>query len=317
MSASPFGRFIVLPSEIRLLIWEELVKGGSLAILRTSQAIYHDIADRLYDTFDIHLTTLLEDPWIEIRCKRLCASWVIGRQDFLKFSDLARVPYDKVKLVVHIYAPDPDDCGQFILLWEKISRLTRMLCHADDSRNYNIYWRRLGYEPLRHCEPSPETFISMVIRLRKHNGVDWVNDGQVTSTFCTEGLGYDFNEVLLPFCRLSRVRRFRVIPDTEEMTEAADWGFVNYASAFIMSEGFVTSNDTFYSDDPEYRDIARTFDSIAGLVDGRDDFILALEAFHLPHISGRTAALMRREHYTLLLDMMVWRKTIPGKHYTR
>ncbi|TPR11946.1 Actin family protein [Aspergillus niger] len=73
-----------------------------------------------------------------------------------------------------------------------------------------------------------------------------------------------------------------------------------------MSEGFVTSNDTFYSDDPEYRDIARTFDSIAGLVDGRDDFILALEAFHLPHISGRTAALMRREHYTLLLDMMAF-----------
>lgn len=124
MSASPFGRFTVLPSEIRLLIWEELVKGGSLAILRTSQAIYHDIADRLYNTFDIHLTTFLEDPWIEIRCKRLRASWVIGRQDFLKFSDLARVPYDKVKLVVHIYAPDPDDCGQFILLWEKISRLT-------------------------------------------------------------------------------------------------------------------------------------------------------------------------------------------------
>lgn len=77
----------------------------------------------------------------------------------------------------------------------------------------------------------------MVIRLRKHNGVDWVNDGQVTSTFCTEGLGYDFNEVLLPFCRLSRVRRFRVIPDTEEMTEAADWGFVNYASASSCQKG--------------------------------------------------------------------------------
>ncbi|KAI2846647.1 hypothetical protein CBS147343_2906 [Aspergillus niger] len=191
----------------------------------------------------------------------------------------------QLEAMFNFYDEDKTGFVSFESVWKKMN---------NDSRNYNIYWRRLGYEPLRHCEPSPETFISMVIRLRKHNGVDWVNDGQVTSTFCTEGLGYDFNEVLLPFCRLSRVRRFRVIPDTEEMTEAADWG-----------------------DDPEYRDIARTFDSIAGLVDGRDDFILALEAFHLPHISGRTAALMRREHYTLLLDMMVWRKPIPEKHYTR
>ncbi|OJZ92812.1 hypothetical protein ASPFODRAFT_56361 [Aspergillus luchuensis CBS 106.47] len=314
MSASPFGYFIFLPSEIRLLIWENLVKEGSLAILRTSQAIYHDIADRLYDTFDVHLSTIFEDPWIEIRCKLLRVNWVIGRRDYNKFSNLARVPYDKVKLVVHINAPDPDDSGQMILLWEKISKLTQMLCTIDDSRNYRDrgnphykYWSEPMYEGLHQFGSTPEAVISMVIRLRKYNGVDWIRNSQVNSTFCNNGLGYDFNEVLLPFCRLSRLRRFEIISDTEEMAVAADWAFANYAIAFIMTEGFVTFNNAVYSQNPEYGDIVRTFDGIAGLLNHRDDFFSLWGDYRFLQVPGRTLSLMRHEQLIYLVDAMMHR----------
>ncbi|PWY85497.1 hypothetical protein BO83DRAFT_394865 [Aspergillus eucalypticola CBS 122712] len=279
MNAAPFGYFIFFASVIRLLIWEKLVQEGSLAILRTSQAIYHDIADRLYNTFDIHLSSTFEDPWIEIRCKLLRVKWVIGRRDHNKFSNLPRVPYDKVKLVVHIYAPDPDDCGQFILLWEKISKLTQML--------------EPMYEGSYQSGSTPEAVISMVIRLRKHNGVDWIRNGQVSSTFCNNGLGYDFNEVLLPFCRLSRVRRFGIISDTEEMAVAADWAFANYA--------------TRLSQDPGYGDIARTFDGIAGLLNHRDDFFTPWVDYRFLQVPGRTLTLMRREQQIYLVDTMMHR----------
>lgn len=309
MSASPFGHFIFFPSEIRLLIWENLVKEGSLAILRTSQAIYHDIADRLYDTFDIHLFPTFEDPWIEIRCKLLRVKWVIGRRDYNKFSNLARVPYDKVELVVHIYAPDPDDCGQFILLWEKISKLTQMLCTIDDSRKYcdreNPHFKYRSepvYERLHQLGSTPEAIISMAICLRKHNGVDWIRNGQVNSTFCKNGLGYDFNEVLLPFCRLSRVRRFEIIQGTEEMVVAADWAFANYATAFIMSEGFVTSNNAVYSQDPGYEDIV-----IAGLLSHRDDLFTLWVNYGFLEVPERTLSLMSREQQIYRIYTMTHR----------
>ncbi|OJI87269.1 hypothetical protein ASPTUDRAFT_54257 [Aspergillus tubingensis CBS 134.48] len=276
MSASPFGHFIFFPSEIRLLIWENLVKEGSLAILRTSQAIYHDIADRLYDTFDIHLFPTFEDPWIEIRCKLLRVKWVIGRRDYNKF---------------------------------KISKLTQILCTIDDSRKYrdrgNTYYKYRSepvYERLHQFGSTPEAVISMAICLRKHNGVDWIRNGQVNSTFCKNGLGYDFNEVLLPFCRLSRVRRFEIIQDTEEMVVAADWAFANHATAFIMSEGFVTSNNAVYSQDPGYEDIV-----IAGLLSYRDDLFTLWVDYGFLEVPERTLSLMSREQQIYRIDTMTHR----------
>lgn len=316
MASSPFGLFIVLPYEIRLLIWEDLIRQGSLAILRTSRALYHDIADRLYDTFDIHLSPLFEDPWIDIRCRLLHANWVIEERDYPRWMKLARLPYHRVKLVIHLYAPDPDDPAQFAILWAKASRLVRIINAPDDAREDSDsededsgYWSELDtryksefdiYEQSDCYEDSQKPSMTMSIHLRKKHCVDWLSNGEVTSTLRSFGYGADFNEILLPFCRLTGVGSFCVIPDTPEMDEIADWGFINYASAFIASEGFVTLNDTIYSRAPEYRDLVRTFDDIASLVTERDDFMK-----HLPFkspIHGRTAKLICHDYRAHMLE---------------
>ncbi|GLA60428.1 hypothetical protein AtubIFM54640_000880 [Aspergillus tubingensis] len=189
-----------------------------------------------------------------------------------------------------------------------------MLCTIDESRKYRDrgnphykYWSEPVYEGSHQFGSTPEAVLSMVICLRKHNGVDWIRDGQINSTFCNNGLGYDFNEVLLPFCRLSRVRRFEIIQDTEEMVVAADWAFANYATTFIVSGDFVAFNNAVHSQGPGYGEIARTFDGIAGLLNHRDDFFTLWVDHRFLQVPGRTLSLMRREQQIYLVDAMMHR----------
>ncbi|PYH94370.1 hypothetical protein BO71DRAFT_476281 [Aspergillus ellipticus CBS 707.79] len=221
MPPSPLGQLDILPQELRLLIWEDLLTARSLAILRTSQAIYREITERLYDTFDIHISPIFEDPWLKISSRRLRVSWFINERDCVAHLRLARIPYSKVKLVVHIYAPDPKDPGQLILLWQKIDKFSEILNRADDARDENedlegSYWNTL---------------------------------------MCPTGIQVDINIVFLPFCRMSNVKSLQVIPDTRNMNEVADRGFVNYACDFILDDGLTTSNDKAFSRHPQYRDI--------------------------------------------------------------
>ncbi|GKZ27478.1 hypothetical protein AbraIFM66951_001296 [Aspergillus brasiliensis] len=266
MEGTPLGQLGKLPYEIRLEIYETLfaLRNSSLDILRCSRAIYGEITDRLYDTVDIHLTPLFNDPWIEIHCKRLRCRRTIPNHSYHVQRRFSRAPYYKMNLVVHIYAPDPRDPGQIALLWQKTQYLMDILEDA--------------------------TVASLVIRLRKHESWDWQEGGHVV-----ESIPYpnnsrpDHHIVFLPFCRLSNVGAFSVLPDTRRMDRVTDWGLTNYGRDFILNNGYRNYNDGPLSQDRQYRDIVREFDNIDALI--RDtDFFLETRLDSLP---GHTAAMLR------------------------
>lgn len=92
-----------------------------LSVLRLNQAVYNEIASRLYDTLDVHISPFYDEPWVLIRYRQLRVSWVISHEDNNDGQqELSKFPYDKVKLVVHVYTPNPEYLGQIILLWQKV-----------------------------------------------------------------------------------------------------------------------------------------------------------------------------------------------------
>lgn len=48
-SLTPLGNLITLPPELRLMIYEHLIKSGSVIFLRTSSAVYNEAANTLYN----------------------------------------------------------------------------------------------------------------------------------------------------------------------------------------------------------------------------------------------------------------------------
>ncbi|PYH89447.1 hypothetical protein BO71DRAFT_413338 [Aspergillus ellipticus CBS 707.79] len=67
---------------------------------------------RIYDTWDIHITPFYSDPWISIDCRKLKLAWKIHNNSDSK-ARFSTIAYDRLELVVHIYAPDPDDRPDF------------------------------------------------------------------------------------------------------------------------------------------------------------------------------------------------------------
>ncbi|KAL4787932.1 hypothetical protein BJX76DRAFT_353729 [Aspergillus varians] len=159
MEASNMGQFKRLPAELRLLIWERALSDGSTSIMRTSRAIYEDISGRLYDTIEIHLYPLYDDP--EKDC-----FW----------DGLWEFPYNKVKLVINLYSPDPQDKAQFIMLWSKIRGLAAILQQTSGPK-------------------------SIEIRPRQYNGHKW-QQSRVRGHSSDNG----YTLLSIPFCRLPAIK---------------------------------------------------------------------------------------------------------------
>ncbi|PYH30083.1 uncharacterized protein BO87DRAFT_400755 [Aspergillus neoniger CBS 115656] len=278
MERSPLGQLGKLPYEIRLEIYEKLfAKKTPLTILRCSRAIHGEITKRLYDTLNIHLTPVFNDPWIEVRCKRLRLRWTIPNHSWIAQARFSWIPYHKVNLVIHIYAPDPRNPGQIALLWQKVQYLVYILQNR--------------------------AVASIVIRLREHQGRDWQEEGHVV-----ESIPYpnkcrpDHHIVFLPFCRLISVGSFRVLPDTRRMDRVTDWGLINYGRDFILNNGYRNYNDGPLSQDRQYRDIVRDFDNIDGLIRDTDFFLET----RLDTMRGNTAAMLRLDrvaHWPLAITV--------------
>lgn len=278
MERSPLGQLGMLPYEIRLEIYEKLfVKKTPLTILRCSRAIHGEITNRLYDTLNIHLTPVFNDPWIEVRCKRLRLRWTIPNHSWIAQARFSCIPYHKVNLVIHIYAPDPRNPGQIALLWQKVQYLVYILQNR--------------------------AVASIVILLRKHQGRDWQEEGHVV-----ESIPYpnkcrpDHHIVFLPFCRLFSVGAFWVLPDTRRMDRVTDWGLINYGRDFILNNGYRKYNDGPLSQDRLYRDIVRDFDNIDALIRDTDFFLET----RLDTMRGITAAMLRLDrvaHWPLAITV--------------
>lgn len=146
--SASLGSFTKLPSEIRVLIWEELLsfrisklypkerrrESRRLSILRSSRYLYQEIVGLVYKRFRHYVTILphnLQQGWMVVQCQSKWSSvtWSLeskadAQRYFLNF------PLDKCCLRVHIHAPHPRDEGQNLLLWQKVNALVDVLSNV-------------------------------------------------------------------------------------------------------------------------------------------------------------------------------------------
>jgi hypothetical protein len=122
--------------------------------MRTSRGINEEISERLYDALDIHLSPIYDDPWMRVSCRRMHLDWTIkcpaekdnhtpnpdkSCRDI--YEGLLPLPFEKLKLVVNIYAPDHRDGAQLLLLWQKVRALLAILNQAPGSKSVETTWR--------------------------------------------------------------------------------------------------------------------------------------------------------------------------------
>ncbi|KAL4911947.1 hypothetical protein BDW62DRAFT_206949 [Aspergillus aurantiobrunneus] len=129
--------------------------------MRASRAIYGDISGRLYDTIEIHLSPL------------------VGEDCF--WNGLWGLPYDKVKLAINIYASDPQEKAQLILLWLKVRGLAAILQQTPRSKSIEII-------------------------LRQYNGHEWRQNTKSFNYSPESRCDHDHHAIPVPFYRIPRVR---------------------------------------------------------------------------------------------------------------
>ncbi|OJK01951.1 hypothetical protein ASPACDRAFT_58349 [Aspergillus aculeatus ATCC 16872] len=266
MPPSPFGQLGELPLDLRLEIYERLFwkPTPSVSILCCSRAIYEEITGRLYGTLDIDLTPSWHSSRLEICCKALRLHWKIQTSTAAIRDRFSRLPYHKTNLRIHIYAPDPLDPGQLVLLWMFVKTLASFLKGA--------------------------TIKSMTIYLQEYNGNDWQDAGRAVESIQYPGTRQpDHNIVFLPFCQLCNVKSLHIVPSTRRMDRAIDWGFINYGRDFILNNGHKNYNDGPLSQDPQYRDVVPLFDNLDGTIRDMQFFLDT----HLDLLPGDTAAMLR------------------------
>jgi hypothetical protein len=202
------GLFDRLPYELRLQIWENALSDGSTNIMRTSHGINEEISERLYDTLDIHLSPIYDDPWIRVSCRRMHLNWTIKSPTEKNkhtpnpdkccrdiYDGLLPLPFEKLKLVINIYAPDHRDGAQLLLLWQKVRALVAILNQTPGSK-------------------------SVEVALRQHGEHTWYWASKVTAGLTTRLADSDL--LLVPFGKLARLRDFSMTPSTLVMRQHKD-----------------------------------------------------------------------------------------------
>ncbi|OJJ38140.1 hypothetical protein ASPWEDRAFT_734279 [Aspergillus wentii DTO 134E9] len=273
--ASPLGNLAKLPYEIRLVLWDyvlclELHQESpieQLGILRTSREIHDDIISRLYNTIDIHISPVLNEPTAIFPRMRNAASQPAVFYRGHKFSNL---PYDEINLAIHLYAPDPRDPGQLLLLYERAFELMRTTLR--------------GVCSFQHVD----------ICYHKNNNVDWQTDGTAHETvkYPVRHGRLDQNIVLIPFLRLQEVNNLEIIPSGPRMKRAVSQGFIKYACEFINQNGdelYLSGENISFPDDPKYATITPMFRHVRELADDME-FFLDTQLDYLP---GYTADILR------------------------
>ncbi|PKY03428.1 hypothetical protein P168DRAFT_305703 [Aspergillus campestris IBT 28561] len=277
MPPPSLGLFGKLPSETRLMIWESVI-GHSFnltTLLRTSRGIYEDLAERMYDKWDVYIHPCYGGHWMDpayhiIYCRRLKITWrwctvysehPIHRQKF---------PFHKAQLFVHILPPDPQEPGEIVSLWKKLNTMVRTLnAQAEHPKN-------------------------IVVCLDHSRRRDWQMDGKAVESICYPGdRRPDHNIVFLPFCQLQNIGRIRVQAETWQLDEIADWALIQYGCDFLVHGGCGEHEDSDHSRNPEYRKFARVFGNLQALVMDTDFFLDT----RLDTLPGRVAAMLRRDRF--------------------
>jgi hypothetical protein len=143
MTSTQLGSLARLPPELRLFVYENAVSNGTVpGLMRASRAIHNEIKPRLYDTIDIHVYPLLNDPFIRVSFRRLKnASWSFMEESdcFRDHGGLHNIPYNRFKNTrVNIYAPKQKSLGQLAYLWVKIDDFAGILCTQRTLKNTRL-----------------------------------------------------------------------------------------------------------------------------------------------------------------------------------
>lgn len=116
-----------------------------LSILCTSQRLYGEISHHLYKnlTVDIDISPLyVRHAWVDVTIKKLGSKWKFVDKKEARKCRFHHFPYHKVDMNVNLYAPNPRDPAQLVLLWYKINYLIRFLRLAQSSKNMRIYLQK-------------------------------------------------------------------------------------------------------------------------------------------------------------------------------
>ena len=145
---SALGSFARLPVELHLTIWEYIfylelhtpLKQEHLPILRTSRALHNEITSINYDTVEVHITPAFQEGTLVYLQKK---SRQLQSATAYKNSKFAAIPFDKVNMEIHLYAPDPADPGQLLLLYRKAKKLVSGIsCSTHPFRHVSICYRQ-------------------------------------------------------------------------------------------------------------------------------------------------------------------------------
>ncbi|KAN0070377.1 hypothetical protein V8E54_011246 [Elaphomyces granulatus] len=160
------GDFAKLPSEIRLLIWEYYLfnhrgpgtctctgaagkTAPGLSILRASRSLYNEISHHLYTGLRPNVLLTPRCFWITINMKGKKRDFIRAKWRFNDEADaihhgFQNFPYHKVDLIVNIYAPDPNDPGELVRIWQKTNTLARLIGLKPTPNSLKIYLPRFA-----------------------------------------------------------------------------------------------------------------------------------------------------------------------------
>lgn len=268
-TALSFGALGTLPLELRLRIWEYLFsfsscKPNQMAILRANRAIYQETSYFLYDIIDVSISPS-DCHTVAMSPRRLGVWWNLDHQHAKRLR-FERLPYRRIQLVVHLYAPSGP--AELVLLWQKVNTLVDIL------RN-------------RAC------FRRLDIMFKQYQGQDWQWKGKAKeSIYHPLGIRPDHDIVFMPFCYLENVRSMTITPSSPEMDNAVDWRFINYGRDSVFQKKKRNDRST-YLGDPNYVGLVRIFDNIESLILDTKFFLDT----KLDSIPGHLANMLRLKRY--------------------
>ncbi|KAL3457504.1 hypothetical protein BJX64DRAFT_293095 [Aspergillus heterothallicus] len=133
--ATQRGIFDKLPYELRLQVWETALSDGSTNIMSTSRVINEEIS---FMPTNVHR--------LDIKSPKEKTNYASnddnGSRDI--YGGFLGLPFEKLKVVVKIYAPDPQDGAQLILLWHKVRALIAILNQTRGPKAIEIALQRNG-----------------------------------------------------------------------------------------------------------------------------------------------------------------------------
>ncbi|KAL2823795.1 hypothetical protein BDW59DRAFT_162958 [Aspergillus cavernicola] len=168
MSSTPYydpglENFFKLPPELQLCIWDQLhpisykqsykrpgLHTGcptTLTILRTSHRLHDEISHHLYHNIhlDCYIKPTLGSYWASANIMELYKKpWKFRTPKSAMDGVFANFPYERVGVRVFVCAPDPDDSGQLIDLWEKVNQLADLLVKASSVKHIQFILHPLG-----------------------------------------------------------------------------------------------------------------------------------------------------------------------------